>query len=221
MAKKKGYVTGICGSGFHEGTRAVDASGNPVMVCTHWENCKCECHARVDAMFAATGRERVGVQNPDYNPPKSKYVLPSKEEVSKKSSEPVLSPIDVKHNERFAPTATGRRARGQLEHEVLVICSQFWRGEIEVEVLTTKAIAELIDEVEPPSLGAINGILQAWDDLGFCNFGRDPNRFVSFTTAGVTLGLTYFRAKARAQKKEKARLRPYNVSAIQNKRKKK
>ena len=88
---------------------------------------------------------------------------------------------------RYTPTPTGRRARGQLEFDVLFVCDEFARDVYEWEYCTPKLIAErigIMNQTEPPSTGAINAVWDRWEKLGFAKQDKKPSRFVGFVIDG-------------------------------------
>lgn len=84
---------------------------------------------------------------------------------------------------RFVTTPTGRRARGQLEYDVLTVCGEFSRDVYEWDLCTPKLVAERIGKMhdtEPPSTGAINAVWDRWEKIGFAQQGRKPSHFIMF-----------------------------------------
>lgn len=217
------FVTGFCSAGFCEGKKARDFTGKPVKTCAFWKTCPCKCHVQIDKMCLMTNMPRIPLENPLYQRPVSPYVMPRPEErfeqLAAEDSKPVepvkRSPLEVKPV-RFEETPSGKRARGQLEMQVLEVCSNFVKGLLEVEDLTPHAIANEIDEIDPPSVGAIGAVFDRWVALGFARCEKKPVRFVSFTVEGMMNGLDYMKAKAKREKKmqqaeqSRGKLRPRN-----------
>lgn len=208
MAKSK-YTTGFCGVGLHEGTKPKSKSGVPMKVCDFWIDCKCHCHAQITKMHELTETERVPHQNPDYSPPKSPYVIPRPDEVyvktvvNEQEEAPIVrNPLEAPPK-RFDATPTGKRARGELEDEVLAVCGSFIRGELPYEVLLPKNIAIEIDKYNPPSVGAIGAVFERWVLYGFAKIEKNPVQFVSFTLEGMMHGLDYLKAKHKREAKLK------------------
>lgn len=207
MSKK--YVTGFCLNRFCEGTSPTNHKGQAMMVCTFWVAsdkgavCSCKCHARVTQMFEAVGMPRIPMQNPHYDPPRNEFIVPTAEEriAAKMAASPsqvgVARPAEVIRTNHFDETPTGKRARGQLEDEVLLICSQFTRGELDEEFLTPAIIAKMIDDLNPPSVGAIGAVFERWEKIGFAHCPKKPVRFQSFTVDGMQYGLAYLKNKAK------------------------
>lgn len=189
--------TGFCSDGHCEGTVS------KYKTCEFWQLCPCKCHTDIDKMFLLTGQTRVLADNPKYVRPKSIYVMPEVSTTFDPIPVPTNNvPLESGHR-HFAPTPSGKRARGQLEQQVLEICEQFTKGLIEVEDLTPHVIAENIDEVEPPSVGAIGAVFDRWVALGFARCEKKPVRFVSFTVDGLMYGLDHLKAKAKQANKMK------------------
>lgn len=208
MAKSK-YTTGFCGVGLHEGTKPKSKNGTPMKVCDFWIDCKCKCHEQITKMHTLTETERVPHQNPDYNTPKSPYVIPRPDEygllkvAETVAAEPVIrNPLEAAPK-RFDATPTGKRARGELEDEVLAVCGSFVRGELPYETLTPKDIAFEIDKFNPPSVGAIGAVFERWVTYGFARIEKRPVSFLSFTLEGMMHGLEYLKAKHKREAKLK------------------
>lgn len=207
MAKAK-YLTGFCGVGLHEGMKPRSKGGTPMKVCDYWIDCGCKCHADITKMHTLTETERVPHQNPDYSTPHSPYVMPRPDEVMAKTVEPeekapiIRNPLEAPAK-RFDATPTGKRARGELEDEVLAVCGSFVRGELPYEVLLPKDIANEIDKFNPPSVGAIGAVFERWVLIGFAKIEKKPVQFVSFTLEGMMHGLDYLKAKHKREAKLK------------------
>lgn len=210
MAKAR-YITGFCGVGFHEGMKPKTRGGVALKVCVSWIQCACKCHTDITKMHELTSTERVPHPNPDYSPVKNPFWMPSMDERAMLHErhdhevpvEPVVrNPLEAQAK-RFDATPTGKRARGQLEDEVLAVCGSFVRGELPYEDLTPKEVATEIDKFDPPSVGAIGAVFDRWVSLGFARCEKRPVRFVSFTLDGMTIGLEGLKAKAKREAKLK------------------
>jgi hypothetical protein len=84
----------------------------------------------------------------------------------------------------FTATPTGRRARGQLEYDVLQVCNEFVQSVWDWSACTSKVVAERIGKMnatEPPSTGAINAVWDRWEKMGFAEQAKKPLRFARFT----------------------------------------
>lgn len=225
---KFSFISGLCENGLHEGESPKSASGQPLMVCTSWAKdswgamCKCECHVRITNMFAEANLPRIPMQNPAYRV-ENKYVMPSAEERIKLHAEARQQkikqeslPLSVKKLAMFDDTPSGKRARGQLEDEVLLVCSQFSRGELPVETLTTAIIASLIDEANPPSVGAIGAVFDRWEKIGFAHCPKKPVRFESFTMEGMQHGLQYMKERFKDEARRSRIMPASNIIARRN-----
>lgn len=199
----------------HEGTKPRDASGNPMRVCTFWETCPCNCHQKIDEMFAMTGSERrPAQQSAEYlqivaeNGLRHDQNMREIEDAVAKTALSIAVPavvgggmegvsatvpgvaqggdsVTLRPTARvFDPTPTGRRAKGQLEYEVLKVCYDFAAEVFDWELCTPKLVAERIatvNAIEPPSTGAINAVWNRWEALDFAKQDKKPSRFVGFT----------------------------------------
>lgn len=214
-------MTGFCVMGLHEGTRPKSPKGVSMKVCTLWTErtagitvvpaCGCKCHREVDKIFEAAGMERRPMDNPEYREPQSPYIIPDPVEVALRNTEEQESrssnyqPVTLLDElpKMYRGTPTGKRQRGQLEDEVLQVCTAFMRGDLEVETLTSKVIAVEIDSDSPPSVGAIGAVFERWTQLGFANCEKGPVRFVSFTAVGLEKGLDRMKHEAKANRKKR------------------
>jgi hypothetical protein len=214
----------------HEGTKPKSRNGNPLPICTAWETCPCTCHKEIDDMYALAGIPRPEAeQNPDYEAVMSEKHLatqvmldslalpmahfnglsnsggptahdadegPATGDVA--TSSPIPQP-------QFAPTPTGRRARGQLEYDVLKVCQDFAEGVFDWPECTPKLVSIEIgklEAVEPPSTGAINAVWDRWEALGFATQAKKPSRFVKFNVESPT-ALTLDRMKSQVKRERK------------------
>ena len=205
------FKSGYCMIGWCEGSASQDSTGKYVRTCHLWQSCNCDCHVTIDKMFQIANAPRILFDNPKYIRPKSPFVLPGElsgdlfaiedhhtDTPVKSLSAPMVGSVRLPG---YSETASGNRARGQLESEVLRVCQQFTRGQIEVEDLTPKLIALEIDEVEPPSVGAIGAVFDRWVKIGFANCETKPVRFISFTVDGLLHGLDAMKETARRKAK--------------------
>jgi hypothetical protein len=211
------FKSGFCGNGWCEGIKAKDWRGNPAPTCKFWETCPCNCHDAVSMMFDMAGMERILMENSGYKVDRSQFWMPTDEdraqwaaERSARSSGPGTSEpavlespapglVPASITRTFAPTPTGRAARGELETWVNTVCG-IWLVEKYKWPCTPLYISETIakDEgIKPPSTGAIAAVFTKWSDLGFADIQRKPLRFVSYTEAGLRLGLEGMKAEAR------------------------
>ena len=105
-----------------------------------------------------------------------------------------LTPPD--HDIDFAPTKSGRYARGELEYRVKQVCDEFAIGAIfsSASGITPVQVSERIDPDNPPSVGAIGAVFDRWNQIGFAETAKSPVRFVRYTDDGLRRG--YARIKA-------------------------
>ena len=201
VVKRKGrhkILSGYCSMGLCEGTKPKSASGKALRTCHWWLECPCKCHADIDEMFESMGMERKLMSNPEYSPDMGNFIMPDPfDETLEKPFVKKGGPIDTERvgtqglnsdrilsGEVFAPTVSGRRAKGQLEYQVLEACNKAvvnWPEEIEI---TPKRIAEYIanrEGIEPPSTGAIDAVWNRWVKMKFAEKGSKPVRFLGFT----------------------------------------
>lgn len=83
-----------------------------------------------------------------------------------------------------------QRVKGQLEYEVKLACDAWVLGAYpDIPTLKPHNIAQLISSEKPPSTGAIVNVLLAWGEIGFAITETSPHRFVSYTQAGIQLGI--------------------------------
>lgn len=103
----------------------------------------------------------------------------------------------------YAPTATGRAARGELESWVKDACD-VWLIDQEQFPCTPAWIADEISKTQaitPPSVGAISAVFDRWSNLGFAKIEKKPTRFVYYSAEGITLGLEKMKDRAKRSKR--------------------
>jgi hypothetical protein len=241
MVTKKKLISGFCANGHHEGTKPKSKkTGLPFPICTCWTTCTCDCHEKVTAMYESLGLPREeAMQNPEYSEwaraERSRFVMPdpvyaripvhsnidgvmvhpSNEDPHTGQQDSVLgtladaAPMPVAPS--FGPTPTGRRARGQLEADVLKVCQEFSDGVYEWELCTPKLVSETIGKmyaVEPPSTGAIDAVWNRWEALEFAKRDRKPSHFVGFIGESSFIYLQSLKVqKKRAKKRQIAEQR--------------
>lgn len=205
--------TGYCNNGWCEGTKAKSSSGQPAPSCKFYLTCPCKCHDMVDKMFEMSGMERILVDKSEYAPHRT-WWMPSDEPLAPLSnSEPASTPVLVESpapgivppslRRPFAPTATGRAARGELESWVKDACD-VWLIDQEQYPCTPAWISEEISRtqgIREPSVGAITAVFNRWEKLGFAVIGRKPTRFIKYTEDGVRLGLEKMKEQAKRKKR--------------------
>jgi hypothetical protein len=105
----------------------------------------------------------------------------------------------------YAPTATGRAARGELEGWVKEVCD-IWLIEGYQMLCTPAWISEEIASaqgIKAPSVGAISAVFERWVKLGFAVVQKKPTRFIAYTEEGKRVGLEGLKIRAKQQAKRK------------------
>lgn len=210
------YRTGFCQGKQCEGKRPKSPSGKPLKTCSFWLTCPCECHVRIAKMFAMAEEPRQILDNPEWiGGPQLGFVMPTRaevfENVALKQIEVVVQKSD--HEDipdavlrEYAPTETGRAARGSLEQNVRIACDA-WIKDGEPGECDTKYVSQWIyDNLGTPSLpsrGAIDAVWKRWVDLGFCMILHKPTQFVCYTPDAVKLGLEEMKARAKRAQRQK------------------
>jgi len=221
------HLTGFCANGFCEGTKPLDRDGQPRKVCEFWTTCPCKCHKAVDEMYAMVGMERQPAeQSPEYRERIAKLHLETRAMLDSLPARGILSNIPVAvagdDNEGtptgtpdsaataplqpvFGPTPTGRRARGQLEYDVLAVCMDYAKGVFDWDACLPKLVSEEIAKRnhEPsPSTGAIDAVWDRWVKLDFAVRDKKPSRFVKFIPEEVSpMVLESYKARAKREKR--------------------
>ncbi len=115
--------------------------------------------------------------------------------------------LDIPRRREFAPVATGRRARGELEDMVDVLCRTYLvslltgLGSVEFDCTVEWLAAQCtLMDGRPTSSGAVLAVLQRWEELDYAVMARDPARFVTLTEKGMRLGLTETHRRARTDR---------------------
>lgn len=202
--------SGFCLNGWCEGTKAVTYKGDPAPTCKMILTCPCKCHDTLDKLFAMTEQERLVVESSGYAPPKRTYWLPSDEPdmILSRTSDPMppvviespapdLVPATIERT--FAPTATGRAAKGELESWVNKHCG-IWLIDQPGVPCTPAYLADEIARdqgITPPSVGAISACFERWIKLGYAVVQKKPTRFVAYTEEGKKYGLEKMKADAK------------------------
>lgn len=139
--------------------------------------------------------------DPDWSP--EPLSSPDDTDTPEPVESPVDSPVAPSAGRSFAPTATGRAARGQLEYWVKRQCD-IWLLEEYSFPCTPAWISEEIasdEAIDPPSVGAISAVFDRWVKLGFATVEKKPSRFTGYTPEGISKGLE--RMKEEAKRKTK------------------
>jgi len=226
---KKKIKSGFCTVGQCEGTKPKSASGQPLKTCENWQDCACSCHELITRMYEMADLPREEPeQTEEYraishrrhaetqalldslalsrtNPraPSSANGTGDHPIDERASQSPVGAPAATSEP-RFAPTATGRRARGQLEYDVLTVCDEYVHDVYEWTECTPKLVAERIgkmNETEPPSTGAINAVWDRWEKIGFAVQGKHPSRFEFFQMDGSIQTLEMLKARIKQSRR--------------------
>lgn len=223
--------TGWCIMGQCEGTRPKSAYGNPMPTCIAWEICKCKCHKQITEMYKMADMPREPAEpNPEYHPPRRDYWMPGDPEpaidpvpfiidgetMPDVPERPVMPPPVAQDRPvspapvtwgRPASTPTGRKAKGQLEYEVLAICADFAAKVFDWEYCTPMAVSEEIGKrnaAEPPSTGAVSAVWDRWERMDFSEQAKKPSRFVRFKTEGSVNALERRKLEIKREKKRNA-----------------
>lgn len=208
--------TGMCSAGWHEGDAPTGYSGAKAPTCKNWMTCPCDCHQTYDQLFAMSGQPRIIVDNSGYQAVNDFWMptvderaamrLQSDSTASRRPLEPILSPepgiIPATIQRTFAPTATGRSARGELELMVKQV-TDIWAVDNPVENCTPGYVATEIAKmhgIKEPSVGAIDAVFKRWEKLGFALVGVKPTRFLGYTPQGIEHTLEGMKEKARLAK---------------------
>lgn len=224
--KKNKYPTGFCANGQCEDTRPFNYKGDPLRICDFWQTCPCACHERVSQMYRMLDLPRADTeQMPEYTEllrqQRAEFVMPEPWELAESralsngavgNAHPSDEGTVTGHGDSatgtftptFMPTPTGRRARGQLEFQVLKVCQEFVNDAYEWDMCLPKLVSERIatvEAVEPPSTGAIDAVWDRWQKLGFASRDKKPSRFVEFTGEGTEMELARLKYKAKQDKR--------------------
>lgn len=202
------FPTGFCDSGWHEG----DKVNKPT--CKFYMHCPCKCHQDLWFMFSLSDMERVAAVDNSIWKAHIDFVMPSKEERIRERIRSSLQDTDgptlVKSPApgivpdalavAYAPTPSGRAARGELEQWVREVTDSY-SVDPGVDIASPQWIAECIAKVHglgrPPSSGAVDAVLKRWVRIGFAEIEFKPTRFTRYTEAGVKFGLEFMKMKAR------------------------
>jgi hypothetical protein len=209
--------TGFCGVGHCEGTKPKNWRGDAMPTCTFWQTCGCDCHVTYDKMFSMSNMERQAVDNSGFVPDRGDFKpieIIVRETPSPLSNAPITTDGPVYESpapgvvpavlaRSFAPTPTGRAARGELEYDVKRAVDTFIIEE-EDGYCTPVWIATEIGKFKgfaPPSTGAVTAVLERWVTYGFAELAKKPTRFVRYTDEGVAIGLEAMRDRFKRRTK--------------------
>lgn len=215
------HKTGFCANGNCEGSAKKSPSGRAMKTCSWWKRCPCDCHKTYDMMFGMSGMERVLVDNSGYSPDHGQFKMPTLEERMAmiassmvgghtaptviESPAPEVVPPTVARS--FAPTATGRAARGELAAWVKLECDVWLIDNPEYSctpAYLSEAIAKTQGLGKAPSVGAVDAVLKRWAEIGFAVMEKKPTRFIKYTDDGVKLGLEGCLERAKRNRRSKA-----------------
>lgn len=210
--------TGLCNAGFCEGMNKEDFRGNKVRSCARWQTCPCVCHTVFDQMFEMSGQPRILIDNSGYVTPERSFWMPTPEEraamrAASSSNDPATAPVRIEGADPdrvpatlarpYAPTATGRSARGELESMVKAICD-VWVVDQPADRCSPPYIASQIGRtygIKEPSLGAVDAVLKRWVKLDFAVVDSKPTRFTRYTEEGIMHTLDGLKERARLASK--------------------
>lgn len=195
------YVTGFCGNGWHEGTKKISVVGTLLRACSgtyviqgKTYHCRCDCHEAFRQIFAITGlttqssgsSDLIGSTWGSVGP----VLLDDRTDTPEPSRIPVAGttepqPTVLRHivrpsipaADRFSPTKSGIRAKGQLEAEVAAAMLKFFAGanlDGSIMALTPDSARAMIKTEPAPSVGAIYSIFQRWSAQAYCELGTKP-----------------------------------------------
>jgi len=101
---------------------------------------------------------------------------------------PVMPIRSVKSATEFKPTASGMRARGQLEAECATLMLKWFRLQPEENgfMLSPELVRAGIKSEPQPSNGAIYAVFQRWARQGFVVLNKKPFGIVKPTPQGIT-----------------------------------
>ena len=223
--------TGLCINGQCEATKPKSPSGKPMPVCLSWDWCKCKCHKQITDMYQIAGLPREEPdQNPDFHPDKGNFVMPAVfadtphtvlssangTDAHTDTSDAVVTPSDALRATLeaslatglqpvgFTPTPTGRKARGELEYEVLSVCGDYAHDVFDWDMCTPKYISEEIGKrnaAEPPSTGAIVEVFKRWEKLECAVCAMKPIRFEYFKMDDSITTLNMLKARAKRERR--------------------
>lgn len=217
----------------HEGTSPKSSSGTPIRICDFYDTCPCTCHQEIDQMYEMVGSPRPPAEQSKeyralvekrghetdkmledvYRERYASRALSSPDGASVGFSVEGIVPDATRGDSAapmalpapaFAPTPSGRRARGQLEYNVLAVCADYAKGVYDWTECLPKLVSEEIgkrEQSENPSTGAIDAVWDRWALMEFAERAKKPSRFVRFTGAHTPTDLDLAKAKAKREKR--------------------
>lgn len=194
--KWKDHRTGFCANGQHEGMKPKNFKGVALKTCHFYLECACSCHLELDKMYEQAGIARILLENPEYKPDMGSFVMPDAAEVLAQKNARLIAegkqPISeatvetILSGSAFENTASGMRAKGQLEYQVFAACAKMcWPAETTTALfpITPKIIGKYIEkheQIEAPSSGAIQQAWDKWMRWGMIEYHKNPVRFGQF-----------------------------------------
>ncbi|AOE44572.1 hypothetical protein SEA_JUMBO_64 [Gordonia phage Jumbo] len=108
---------------------------------------------------------------------------------------------------KFPETESGRRARGELEMLVEYVVKDWFVNHFSEVVPTAEYIAHEVQKLDgkPCSSGAVWGILEKWEEIGFAKSAFKPRRFFSFEVGAFQKGLPELYRQNKRKKKNQAK----------------
>lgn len=211
------YRTGLCAIGACEGKNPKNFRGEPLPTCQAWDTCSCGCHEEFDKLFELSDMDRTAVNNSSYAPPERTFWMPSIEDrvVMRESStngpataptrieSPVPDTVPATLVRAYAPTPSGRSARGELESWVKETCDVWLVEKVATPCTPTWISVEIgrSQGIKDPSVGAIAAVFDRWTRIGFALVEKKPTRFVKYTEEGIRLTLQGCYERERLSKK--------------------
>lgn len=104
----------------------------------------------------------------------------------------------------FAPTASGRAARGQMEVWVKDVCDEWTLNAVRDILCTSEYVSEEIERIfKRPAVprGSIDSVFYRWREIGFAILADRPFRFLFYTPRGIEIGLDGCVAEHKANKR--------------------
>jgi hypothetical protein len=174
-------------------------------------------------MFQMSEMERMLVDNSTFKPERPTFWMPNPVDLAAsrissndgaasaptiiESPAPDLVPATMART--FAPTATGRAAKGELEAQVKEACDVWLidhptMPQRQARPCTPPWVSEEIGHkygIKNPSVGAIDAVWKRWALIGFAVIEKKPTRFVKYTEEGIRLTLEGCKERARRQKR--------------------
>lgn len=107
----------------------------------------------------------------------------------------------------FPPNASNRRARGELEAIIDMLCKRWMVNATGPMYCSAEWLSYEATKYDgrPTTSAAVGRILEKWENVGYAKTDRKPIRFVRLTPDGVQLGLAeLYRREKRKRKRYQA-----------------